>query len=242
MIYLFCGTDYDKNRKSAHTLITSLRNKKKDASYFFLERDSFKEETLEELLVAQTLFEQKYIVYGPLLFESENYAQFIEKHIKRFAEAPHIFVFMEGALPKKVLKKFETHAEKIITNRKKEEKKEEYNIFSLTDALGTRNKRVLWSELHKAFFAGATEEEVFNVLYWQVKNMFLVYDLDANDVKKAEALGIKSYPFRKARTFIKNYEKSELEEMVHNMVSMFTDSRTGKRELALSLEKLTLSL
>jgi hypothetical protein len=113
----------------------------------------------------------------------------------------------------------------------------EFNIFSLTDAIGARKKRDAWVLYHKALASGMVPEEVFFKLVWQVKTMLL-----AQMTKTAEEAEMKSFPYSKAKGFLRNFKPGELESFSENLVKGYHQARRGDGEIETLVEKTLLKL
>jgi len=116
----------------------------------------------------------------------------------------------------------------------KKEKKDAFNIFSLTDALGERNKKRLWTRYQEALRAGSAPEEIHGILFWQLKTLLLV--------SKGATAGIKPFVITKAKHFLGNYTENELEDLTKSFVDLYHDARRGKIDFDIGLEKILLSL
>jgi DNA polymerase III delta subunit len=113
----------------------------------------------------------------------------------------------------------------------------EFNVFALTDAIGSRNKREAWVLYHKALASGLVPEELFYKVQWQVKTMLL-----ATKTKTAEEADMKSYPYSKAKGFLKNFKPGELEKLSEDLVRGYHEVRRGNEETETFVEKTLLSL
>lgn len=112
-----------------------------------------------------------------------------------------------------------------------------FNIFSLTDAIGSRNKREAWVLYHKALASGMVPEEVFYKVAWQVKTMLI-----ASKTKTAEEADMKAYPYQKAKGFLRNFKPGELEKLSSSLIKGYHEVRRGNEETETFVEKTLLSL
>ena len=145
MIYLLHGADTIKSRKKSRALLDVMFVKKPDASFIRVETGDFDENRLKEFIGGQGLFENKYIIFFDNLFSDKNVKEILLKSLKEISKSENIFIFLEEKLNKTELSKFEKYAKKIqefsLGNLVSKLKK--FDIFSLTDALGKRDKRSL---------------------------------------------------------------------------------------------------
>ncbi len=110
----------------------------------------------------------------------------------------------------------------------------EFNIFTLTDAVGARKKKESWILYQKALAAGLTAEEIFFKVFWQVKVMLTV--------SKAKDADMKAFPYNKAKSFLKNFGPGELEKLSENLVVGYYQARRGQGEIETLIEKTLLGL
>src|ERR1017187_6871771 len=151
MIYLLHGADTDKSRAKMHELADSLKKKKPDAAYFKMDAEHWNQAELEEYCGGQGLFENKFIIVLDHLLDNEEIAPVLLEQIEVIAASPNIFIVLEGKLDKDSLKKFEKYSEKIQefeeTAAQKmavAKSKERFNVFSLAESLGKRDRNNLW--------------------------------------------------------------------------------------------------
>jgi len=118
-----------------------------------------------------------------------------------------------------------------------DKKGREFNIFALTDALGAKKKKEAWILYQKALAAGLSAEEVFFKIVWQVKSMLI-----ASKTKSVAETDMKAFPYSKAKSFLKNFSTSELQNLSENLVIGYHQARIGKGEIETLVEKMLLSL
>ncbi len=238
MIYLLYGTDTIKSRKKLHTLLDSLFLKKPDASFVRASAENFDESRIDEFVGGQGLFENKYIIVFDNLFEDKETKNAILKKLKEISKSQNIFIFLEEKLNKTELNRFEKYAEKIQKiDIEGQTQKKKFDIFSLTDAFGRRDKKGLWVLYQKAKLNNVSDEEVHGILFWQVKSMIL--SLNAKDAKES---GLNPFVFRKSLGFLKNYSESELKKISSTLVSLYHDTRRGIHEMDTALERFILGI
>ncbi len=237
MLYVFYGTDKDTAREKALTLLFSLQKKKPEAELFRIDAEHWSEQAIDELIGGQGLFSKTYLVFLSYLFENEEAKEAVVKKLSAIGESPNIFVMLEGKLDKATLLAVTESAEKALSFEKKGEKKEEFNIFSLTDAFGRRDKRKLWILLQKTFATDAVPEEIHGILFWQLKSMLL-----ASGARSAAEAGIAPFVFTKSKNFLKNYSVPELHNLSSVLVGMYHDAHRGLRDFEIALERFVLTI
>lgn len=219
MIYLLHGTDTIKSRKKIHTLLDSMFAKKPDASFVWVEAGEFDNNRLKEFIGGQGLFENKYIIVFDNLFSDNETKEVVLKNLKEISKSENIFIFLEEKLNKTELNKFEKYAEKIqnfklgggVTKLKK------FEIFSLANALGKREKKDLWVLYQKAKMNNIADEQIHGILFWKVKSLIL---------------SAKS----------QHYSQEELKKLSNKLVSLYHDTRKGIHEMDNIMERFILEI
>ena len=169
------------------------------------------------------------------MFENSEAKDTVQDSLKDIAASDNVFVMLEGELDKKTLTKLEKHAYKVqeFTSRLNlDGKKEVFNNFALTDALGKRDKKNLWVLYQKALMNGSVPEELHGILFWQVKSMLL-----AVGSKSAEEAGLKPFVYNKAKGFARNYTHDELITLSRDLVTLYHDARRGIGDFGVRLEQ-----
>jgi ATP-dependent Lon protease len=219
MIYLLHGTDTIQSRKKLRALLDSMFSKKMDASFVRVDTENFDESRIEEFVGGQGLFENKYIIVFDNLFADKNAKEAILKKLKEISETKNIFIFLEGRLNKAELNKFEKYAEKIqsfLGNLvSKSEKK--FDIFSLTEAFGKRDKKILWVLYQKAKLNNIADEQIQGILFWKIKSLIL-----------------------SARNGV--YSQNELKKLSNSLVSVYHDTRKSIHEMDNAMERFILGI
>lgn len=246
MLYFFYGSDKDTAREKVNALVEGLRKKKPEAEVFRLSAEDWSdpldhrhgETRLEELIGGQGLFNKTYIVEIVSLFENGEAKEGFLKKLSDIAASPNVFVSREWAVDKETLLLVGEHAEKVqVCAQKEGKKKPDFNVFSLTDAFGRRDKKQLWVLLQKAVASGAAPEEIHGILFWQLKSIVL-----ALRCKTAEEAGVKPFVWSKAKSFAKNWSEGELKSLSSKMVSLYHDSHRGVHDFSVALERFVLTI
>lgn len=239
MLYVLYGDTSQSGRKKLHQVITAAQQKRADAPVLFVQAEELSDARLDELASAQGLFERKCIVVLDLPFAEEQGKQAVLENVKALGASENLFVLFEGEIDAKSRALLTKHAAKVqaltVTSSKKSA--EPFNRFSLTDALGRRDRRALWVLFQRAKLAELADEEIHGLLFWQVKVMLL-----ASTASSAEASGLKPFVFSKARGAARHYTHEELAELSARMVALYHDSRRGVHELPSALERLILGV
>lgn len=250
MFYFLYGKDKEKARQKAHELIGILLKKRPGAEVLRMDGEHFGGGKLEELISSQSLFEHKYIVFADTLFESNDAKETVVQKAKEIQASPNAFVLLEGAVDKSTAAKLEKHAEKtfLFEGEKRQGRKfgmgttnplslGEFNIFSMTDAFGRKDRKGLWVLYQRSILHHVPPEEVHGILFWQVRAMAA-----AAASENAGKAGLNPFVYSKSKEFLKNFPGEELQKLSSRLVSLYHDSRRGIHELNIALERFILGL
>lgn len=194
---------------------------------------------MDELLGGQGLFHNKMIVQMDGLLKNKEIKETIVDNLKEMKESENVFIFIEEELDKITLGKFEKKAEKVQEFEPDVPKETEgkFKIFSLTKALGRRDKKQLWILYSQAKRAGVSDEEIHGILFWQIKAMLL-----ASKTKSAKEAGLNPFVYSKSSGFLKNFSENEVQKISSDLVTIYHEARRGRYELFSALEKFVLSI
>ena len=110
-------------------------------------------------------------------------------------------------------------------------------MFAMTDALGARNQKRLWTLYQQALRHGVVNEELHGILFWQVKSMLLA--ALSKDVKES---GLNPFVYGKAKNYAKNFTLSELKKISSQLVTMYHQAHRGEVDFDIALEKFFLTI
>ena len=163
-----------------------------------------------------------------------------------FAESENIFIFSEDSVTKPIIKVFEKHDSDIQDFGKedlpagRQEKKNSFNMFSLTDALGTRDKKKLWLLFQEAKKNGSPEE-IHGILFWQIKNLALVKSSATNLPAGRQVPGMNPFVYKKTSGYAQKFSDTEIKKMTRDLVYMF-HNRDMYSTLDIEIEKFILNI
>lgn len=239
MLYVYHGEDIDTARKKVQATVSNLLAKNPDALYFRITTDSIHEYDFDELTQGQALFKSEYIVLLDSLLSQKEGELIVLENLEKITRAGHPFFILEGKLTAPVQKKLEKCATKThLFETTKTKKQDTFNTFSLTDALGERNVRKLWTLFRTAKCKGVSDEEIHGILFWMWKSLLL-----AAQSQTPEQAGMKAYPFNKAKRFLKNFSSiDELQTFTTQWALLPQVSRRKGVSLEIELEHFILSL
>jgi len=233
MLLVFFGNSIIEVRGAAFKEID--KDKQKGVVMETISTDNFSAEMLVDLASGSSLFgtETLYLLDTP-----SNSAEVYEKVIEGLpllAESAHKFVIIEGALLAPVKKKFAKHAE--VCEEFKTAAAQRFNTFAAADAFAKKDKRTLWMLLSEAREEGIADEEIIGIIWWQIKAMRL-----AEQTASAKDAGMKDWPYNKAKQSLGNFKDGELMNLSNSLLDFYHQSRTGKVDMDIALEKWILSL
>jgi len=117
-------------------------------------------------------------------------------------------------------------------------KKDSFNIFTLTDAIGARKKKDAWILYQKALASGMVADDIFwRAIAWEIKTLLL-----ASKTSSAEESGLNPFVYQKAKAYSKNFKQGELEQISENLVVGYHNARRGIGEIETLIEKILLGL
>lgn len=246
MIHLIYGNSRDKVLARSKEIVDENLRSNPGALYFKITDDSFEEAKLEELIDGRSLFSHKIIILCDGLFSDVETLMFVSKNIEKFSLSNNLFVFREGILDKSRLEFFKNSSSSVeeftIERGDKSGYYEGFNIFSFTDALGSRDRKLAWVLFHKAIRAGIPAEEIFWKSVWLFKNIILVSSINTNQDDLVTKLKISPFVIKKSKSFLKNYSDEILRENHRRLVDIYHQFRRGALEISMAMEKFILNL
>jgi DNA polymerase III delta subunit len=227
MLYVYHGSEINKSLKKARTLADSLRAKRPDATYIEVDGDSWSSSVIEENVGGQGLFSNKYIVFLNRVTENKDAKEVLPDMVEIMNESENIFILLEGKLNADLKKSVEKFAEKVVETqesdvgnskfREKGGKKEDFNIFALADAVGSRNALTSWTLYRQAIDSGQEVESIIGMIFWKIKSMITTKNT-------------------------KSYSERELKDLLTDLITIYHDGHRGVVDAQLEVEKLMLGL
>ncbi|OHA22699.1 MAG: hypothetical protein A3G52_01725 [Candidatus Taylorbacteria bacterium RIFCSPLOWO2_12_FULL_43_20] len=239
MIYLLHGENKEAAGKKAREIIDGLIQRKPDAAFFKINEDNWSEAAMDEYVSGMGLFSAKYIVLLDSLLGNREIKDIIVSKVKKINESENVFVILDGALDKTTLSKLSKNSHKVqeFQSRVAKKKNTAFNIFTLSDALGRRDKKTLWVLFTRAKKEGFEDEQIHGTLFWAIKNMIV-----ASSSANAKDAGMNPFVFSKAKDFVINYSPLELKRTAKKLVVIYHESRRGKRDLRSAIERFILEI
>ena len=241
MLYVFHGTDTAAAADKANALVTSLRTKRPDATYVRIDGDTWSPAVVQEHVGGQGLFSNKYIVFLDRVTENRSAKEELPDLVSLMKESTNIFIVLEGKVLADLKKVFEKNAEKVVVcegksaSAKATADKEEFNVFALGDALGSRDPFKSWTLYRQAVENGLEPENIIGTLFWQVKSIIL-----AKGASTAAEAGLNPFVFGKAKRYAGNYSDTELQTLLKQLTNVYHDAHRGLRNAELAVEGMML--
>lgn len=193
-------------------------------------RDSLKQEdvTPSGLLFfagGNSMFGEVSLYESVYLFPEEEGER--EELINMFSDledSSNIFVFVENEISSEEKEKIKKVSRIFIEGFKKEEEK--VNPFTVVNKLSDRDKLGSWIAFRKLLDKGEDPNGILGILFWAVK-----------DGIKAVKGGVAS---RTGTLMKKNYKKEELLNQGEEIIRLYHESKTGKEDIVLGIEKFIL--
>lgn len=104
------------------------------------------------------------------------------------------------------------------------------HVFGFLDALGYKNKRKAFLELHRLLDQGEAPLYLLTMIVWQIRNLLNVKFQNSN-VKK-----MNPYVLRKVQNQVKKFEGDELVEIFRNLLDAEVKLKTAQLNPALVLD------
>lgn len=236
MLHVIYGKDREKGRKRFRALREKLG--KECGEERTVSEGEVSGESLNSFASSQGLFGGTTLFMFDCIFDKKVEQEILLKHAKDLHLSQNLFLVFEPELDKKIAGEIKnTKAEVEEFAEKKNDTRADFNIFSLSDALGRRNRKELWVLYQGAREAGIEPEEICGTLFWAVKNIALVKNAEPND-----DCGLSPYVAPKARVFAKNYSEVEIMNLSRVLTAVYHEAHRGGEPMEIALERFTLSL
>ncbi len=237
MLYLFHGGDTVSSRLKRDNFLSQYKEKNSSVEKVVIEGYEWSAARLEELIGARSLFGGTLIISLSFVSEEEHQSDFFKDRLPDCAVSLNTFIFLEGKLSLPLLTTFKKYAEEVTESKLPERAKEKFNVFSLADALGRRDRRGLWTLFVEALRRGIAAEQIHGTLFWQVKMLLL-----SSGAESAREAGVGEFPFSNAKRFLKNFSRDDLLRLSSNLIALYHDARRGRHDFNIALEKFVLGI
>ena len=229
MIAVFYGGDRIKAGKAAGVFIA----KQKADEIISFDEITADAATLLSHAGQAALFGGNKLIKCDGVFEREDVQEAILKNLGSFSKSLNIFVFIESSLDAETGKRLKKYANAFEEYRAAK-KKEAFNIFSLAEALGRRDKKSLWVLLVKALRAGKPPEEIAGTLFWQLKVLYIL--------SQGGGTTLNPFVMSKGKANLRNWKREELLDLSYKLINGYHAAHRGRGDLAIAHERFALSI
>lgn len=229
MLSVFVNKNSDVNRANLEVKLKKLKGRE----VMRFDDSNFSVESLNQYISSEDLFGEEFVVVFDRVLTLSEAEEFFFKNLKELVISNNQFIFLLESFKSEEIKKVERAGGEVLKDEAKEiKKKEDFNIFSLTEALGNRDKKNLWVLYIKALREGKTPEEINGVLFWQLKSIGIAtQNGNLNPFVKTKSL-----------RFSKNFKEGEIKTLARKLVDEYHLSRMKGPPLTERLERFILSI
>lgn len=230
MIYLFYGSDVEKVRTKAFAWVAAARAKEPNLAYVRLAREELTPAALEDAASSGGLFVKRLLILLDDPFPTTRVASdeesdeeegttssVLEDYLDQLATSDNAIVIVAPKLAAPKAKKLAAKA-KVEYKFDKAAAREDVRGFNanLVNALASRSREKLFTEIHRALHAGDAPEMLHGLLHWKARDLM---------EKGGRA-----------------WTPQESRELSLRLIELLQDSRRGGLDLSLALEKFALSI
>lgn len=217
MISVVLGSDAAAKRDAVATLIATAG----DAEILHFDALDFDREKFLNAVAGGDMFGGAFVAVLRDVFESDH-SEFVSELAEQMADSRTAFIVVEEKLLKAETELLKPLAKSWKSFDAPKAKEYRFNIFSVSDAFGARDKKSTWVLFQKALGEHIAPEEVLNIIIWQIKNILLV-----KDGESAKASGLSPFVYDKSRRYAENFTREELVAASRGAVSLFHKGHLG---------------
>lgn len=236
MLHVIYGKDREKGRARFRAAREELSKKYKEER--LVVEGEVSDGFLDTIASSQGLFGDVTLFVFDSVFDKKVEQEILLAHAQDLIASPNFFLILEPLLEKSVadgLKEIGVETEECAG--KKVDTRPDFNIFSLGDAVGQRNKKELWVLYQEALGAGLSSEEISGTLFWAVKNIALM-----KNAKPGDDCGMSPFVAKKARGFATKYSEEEIQNLSRSIVTLYHEAHRGGEPMEIALERFILAL
>ncbi len=231
MIYFFHGSDVEKTRTKAFEWIAKARTKEPNLVYIRLTREDLTYAALEEAALSGGLFVRRLLIliddpfsnaHAMVEGKEDNHEEvsenMLEGYLENLATSDNAIVILAPRLVAVKAKKLSAKAKVEYVYNDKTIAHVSPHPFNrdLVNALTIRSREKLWLEINRALRAGDAPEMLHGFLHWKARDL----------IEKGNPA----------------WESRELRQLSLTLIALLQDSRHGRLDLPLSLERFALSI
>lgn len=220
MLHIIYGTDQEKKINAREALIARIKKDKNPTEVLSRTDIDASITEIESLAGSTSLFGEQFIIVLDGVFANTELYEWLSGHVELLAHSQNHFILIEQELTKAKVMPFAKQAKTVENFDAEKIKKEKFNLFSLTDAFGARDKKQAWLIYRAAIEQGIAPQEISGVLFWIVKTMLLI-TVAPKRGETGTNLGLNPFVLRKAQTFVKKWNEDELKECSRSLLRIY---------------------
>jgi hypothetical protein len=228
MIHLFFGTDTIAARSAALKLLDTCVDG--GCRLERLEARDVSAGRIADMAGAVSLFGEKTVYLIDTPSEDEGAFTLLLGSLRPLAESDNTIIVMERSVLAPIKKQFEKVGAE-LTEYKAAAEQSSFDPFLLNNALVARDKKTLWMLFCRSVALQIPIEETVGIIWWQLKTLRL-----AAMYPSAEAAGMKSFSYDKAKRALRNFKPGEIEELSRSLLRVYHEARAGKLDMVLGME------
>jgi DNA polymerase III delta subunit len=227
MLTLIYGTDARKRHQAREQLL----EKNPGVTFGVRTTTDARLADLELIADGASLFDEKLGMILEYPFDNENFGEDLIGYLPRLVASTNTIIVLERELVKDIVRSFEkAGADVVLCDEPKTLAKKEFNIFSLTDAFMSRDKKAMWLLYREAVIREHAPEEIIGILFWAIKNMLLLSGTTGSG-------GLSPFVVTKARSGLTHWKESELAEASRALLHITYGAHSGMFEGEEELER-----
>jgi DNA polymerase III delta subunit len=172
MLYLIYGTSAIKRQEAKLAILKKKSIKPEEV--ISRSGNEFSRAELEQVSGGTSLFGDRITLSLEFPSLDEKFYDELVAVMSELVASENIIFVIERELAKDVVKAYEKGgAEVVLCDEPKAIKKNDFNLFSITDPFSMRDKKGTWLLYRDAIQAEQAPEAIIGILFWAVKNMML---------------------------------------------------------------------
>lgn len=229
MIHLFYGTDSIALRSAALALLDQCVDE--GCRLERLEARDLSPGRIADMAGSVSLFGEKTVYFVDTPSEDEAVFALLLAALHDLAGSDNTIIITERTVLAPIKKQFEKVAVE-LKEYKATATPSTFDPFLINNALVARDKKTLWMLFCRSVALHIPVEETVGIIWWQLKTLRL-----AAIYPSAEAAGMKSFPYDKAKRALRNFKSGEVEELSRGLLRVYHDARAGRLDMVLGVEE-----
>lgn len=215
MIYLFHGSDVARVRQKAFQWAEAARTKAPDAVYMRITPEQVSDAVLRDALSSQGLFYSRSLILLDDPFSLSAAGETVLELLDVLEASENPVAIVAPKLLAARVKKLEAKSAKVFKFEEVAKPTRGFNS-GLVNALASRDRAALWTELQKAYRQGDAHEMVHGLLHWKARDLM-----------------------QKGGT---KWSPAHARKLSRDLIVLVSDARGGDLPLGAALERFVLSI